>query len=84
MELRGRGVNITGGTNLGKVDEYRRRAAETIELADKATTTVDKGRLLTLAGKWLDLADRTHRRAKQHSRRIGEYPLVIRTLGRRR
>jgi hypothetical protein len=66
---------------LNKVDEYRRRAAETIELADKATTTVDKGRLLTLAAKWLDLADQIHRRTKQQSRRIGEHPLVIRVLG---
>jgi hypothetical protein len=69
---------------VSKVDEYRRRAAETIELADKATTPVDKGRLLTLAGKWLDLADHTHRRTKPQSRQIGEHPLVIRVLGGRR
>jgi hypothetical protein len=43
---------------MGKRDEYRHAAATTIDLAKRAATSDDKGRLLALAAKWLDLADR--------------------------
>jgi hypothetical protein len=42
---------------MTKKDDYRRNAAETLELALRAGTSADKGRLLALAEKWLDLAD---------------------------
>ena len=50
--------------SMGKVDEYRRNAVVTVDLANKAATTFDKSRLLSLADKWLDLAYRAHRVTK--------------------
>jgi hypothetical protein len=47
---------------MSKEDEYRKNAAKTIDLAQHATSTRDKGRLLALAEKWLDLGDRVHQR----------------------
>ena len=58
---------------MSKEDDYRHNAAETVELANKATTTADKGRLLCLAEKWLDLADRT-RRPTRPPRQLDEHP----------
>jgi len=46
---------------MTKEDDYRRNAAESVLLAQRAATTGDKGRLLKLAEAWLDLADRTRR-----------------------
>jgi len=43
---------------MTKEDDYRRKAAESVQLAQRAATTGDKGRLLKLAEAWLDLADR--------------------------
>lgn len=42
---------------MTKEDDYRKNAAETVELASRATNTADKGHLLSLAKKLLDLAD---------------------------
>lgn len=57
--------------------DYRFKAAESVELASRASTLADKVRLLGLAEKWLDLADRVHRGTRE---RIGnlciEHPLV--------
>jgi hypothetical protein len=53
---------------MTREDEYRRNAADTVDLAHRAGTSSDKGRLLALAEKWLDLAERAHRIA---SRTIG-------------
>ena len=52
---------------MNKEDEYRANAAETVELANRAPATADKGRLLRLAEKWLDLADRARRLTKRQS-----------------
>ena len=46
---------------MTKETEYRANAANSIDLANRASSMRDKGRLLELAEKWLDLADRTHR-----------------------
>jgi hypothetical protein len=46
---------------MTKEDDYRTNAAKTIELASRANSSADKGHLLSLAEKWLDLADRAHR-----------------------
>jgi hypothetical protein len=43
---------------MTKEDDYRKNAAETFDLAHRANTSADKGRLLRLAENWLDLADR--------------------------
>jgi hypothetical protein len=60
---------------MSKEVDYRRNAAESIELAHRAVTSLDKSRLLSLAEKWIDLADRTQRLAR-HARGIREHPLV--------
>jgi hypothetical protein len=41
-----------------KENEYRRNAAETIELANRAASPADKFRLLGMAQGWLKLAER--------------------------
>jgi hypothetical protein len=43
---------------MNKEDDYRRNAADTVQLAQRASSSEDKGRLLKLAEAWLDLADR--------------------------
>ena len=66
---------------MSKADDYRQNAAETVELANKAATTGDKGRLLRLAQKWIDLADRAHRLTRRSRRPSPEHPLVTKRLG---
>ena len=62
---------------MTKEADYRKRAAETIELAHRASTPADKGRLLALAEAWLDLADRANRVAKYHIGRLRQpHPLL--------
>ena len=67
---------------MGKVDEYRRNAVVTVDLATKAATTFDKSRLLSLNDKWLDLAYRAHRVTSPPTHQLGEHPLVEKTLSR--
>jgi hypothetical protein len=43
---------------MSSPDEYRRFAAECIELAKQATDPNDKARLMQMAQAWLDLADK--------------------------
>jgi hypothetical protein len=68
---------------MTKEADYRKNAAETIQLAQNASSTADKGRLLKLAEAWLDLADR----ARQMTRRLRKaeevHPLVQQQLDRR-
>ena len=68
---------------MTKETDYRKNAAETIQLAQNATSTADKGRLLKLAEAWLDLADRA-RHMTRRVRGAGEvHPLVQEQLDRR-
>jgi hypothetical protein len=46
---------------MSKAAEYRDNAAEIMDLANRADTAGDKGRLLALAEKWLALAERSIR-----------------------
>jgi hypothetical protein len=62
-------------------EDYRNRAAETVDLAHRASSTADKGRLLALAEAWLDLADRAHRRIAHRTRRLREHPLLRAKFG---
>ena len=66
---------------MAKADEYRRNAAETVELAHRSTTNKDKARLLALAEAWLDLADRADEIARQQTR-LREHPLIAAKFGR--
>jgi hypothetical protein len=62
---------------MTKEDDYRRSAAETLELASRAWTSRDKGRLLSLAEKWLDLAERAHQIACDRIGKVRQlHPLV--------
>ena len=47
---------------MTKVEDYRTSAADALRLAQSASSSEDKGRLLAIAGAWLDLADRLSRR----------------------
>jgi hypothetical protein len=64
---------------MGKDDEYRHYAARTMDLAQRASSSADKGRLLMMAEAWLDLADRVHRGVSHEVRRARELHPVIRT-----
>jgi hypothetical protein len=62
---------------MSKVSNYRDNAAESIDLANRASTVADKARLLSLAEKWLDLAEFARRRAwPQHEETQGDFPLA--------
>src|SRR5579863_10452279 len=50
-----------GGGAVIKEDDYVHKAADTMQLAQRASSAEDKGRLLNLAEAWLDLAYRAHR-----------------------
>jgi len=70
---------------MTREDEYRKNAAATVELANRATTSADKGRLLGLAENWLDLAGRAARLTKRfgpkrHAEFGPEHPLVAKTF----
>ena len=53
---------------MSKEDDYRRHAADTLNLAQRATSSSDKTRLLHMADAWLDLADRAHKVARLEMR----------------
>jgi hypothetical protein len=65
---------------MNKEDEYRRNAADTMQLARRASSSEDKGRLLKLAEAWLDLAERAHSAAKPLRRPPVLHPLVQKML----
>jgi hypothetical protein len=65
---------------MNKEDDYRRNAADTMQLAQRASSSEDKGRLLTLAEAWLDLADRARRTAKRLRRPSVLHPLIQKKL----
>jgi hypothetical protein len=66
---------------MSKEDEYRKKAAESVELAAKIPTPAAKGRLLRMAEKWLDLAGRTRWRKHPDSEGLPEHPLLLKKLG---
>jgi hypothetical protein len=62
---------------MGKEDDYRRHAADTLDLAQRAGSTSDKTRLLYMADAWLDLADRARKVAHRHALKVRElHPLL--------
>lgn len=63
---------------MSKETEYRANAAKVIGLANRASTTHDKGRLLEMAEKWIELADRAHRLARRV--REGKTGIVMRPV----
>ena len=67
---------------MTKEDEYRQNAADTMQLAQRASSSSDKGRLLRLAEAWLDLAERAHNAARNLRRPTILHPLVQKKLDR--
>jgi hypothetical protein len=45
---------------MSKEDDYLESAAEVVRLAQHASSSSDKSRLLKLAEGWVDLAERAH------------------------
>jgi hypothetical protein len=66
----------SGDQHMTKEDDYRRHAAETMELVNKATTSSDKRRLLQLVERWLNLADRAHQAARDRLASVRMHPLM--------
>ena len=66
---------------MTKEDDFRKHAAETMDLAQKASSSADKRRLLGLAERWLDLADRAHSAARERISRVRLHPLIRSKLG---
>jgi hypothetical protein len=67
---------------MGKEDDYRWNAAQTVDLANRAVKLADKGHLLSLAEKWLDLADRTYALRGRDLHKVRDHPLVKAKLDR--
>ena len=61
-------------------DEYRKNAADSLDLASKQDDSADKGRLLAMAEAWLNLADRLATRVTKRRVTV-EHPLIERVLG---
>jgi hypothetical protein len=66
---------------MTKEADYRANAANSIELANRASSMSDKGRFLELAEKWLDLADRAHRLTQRFAPSRLQHPLLRSKLG---
>ena len=64
---------------MGLENDYRKHAADSLELANRQTTSADKSRLLLMAEAWLDMADRIAKRATRRS--TVEHPLIEKVLG---
>jgi hypothetical protein len=65
---------------MSKQDEYLNDAAQTLELAMRAPSFSERSRLLNLANKWLDLADRFRQQSEATTRGRNEHPLVKRAF----
>jgi hypothetical protein len=66
---------------MTKESEYRANAANSIELANRACSMSDKSRLLELAEKWLDLAERAHKLTRRFTPSRLQHPLLRSKLG---
>jgi len=67
---------------MTKENDYRRNAAETMRLAQRASSTADKSRLLKLAERWLDLADRARLIARRLRKPSHLHPMIQEKLDR--
>jgi hypothetical protein len=62
---------------MSKADDYRCHAADTLDLAQRASSTADRVRLLIMADAWLDLSDRAHKLAGRKVEQVRElHPLL--------
>ena len=51
-------MGTVGVRPMTKEDNYRQHSADLVRLAQRASASADKGRLIALAEAWLDLAGR--------------------------
>jgi hypothetical protein len=65
---------------MTKEEVYRKNAAETVELANHAPSLRDRGRLLSLAERWLDLAHRARGGKRHRAETTVLHPLVEKKL----
>jgi len=63
-------------------DDYRRFAAQALDLACRTSNLKDKSHLLAMTEAWLNLADKIARLVKRPKASIGEHPAVSARLGR--
>jgi hypothetical protein len=63
-------------------DDYRRFAAQTLDLAGRTSDLKDKSHLLAMTEAWLNLADKVARLVKRPKVSVGEHPAVSARLGR--
>jgi len=70
-------------TAMSNEGDYRRNAAATIQLARRAGSIADKGRLLSIAESWLDLADRAQALTRRRPPAGKLHPLVREKLAPR-
>jgi hypothetical protein len=62
---------------MSKRDDYLDNAAQTLNLASHVSKLARRFRLLALAEKWVELADRSHRQRKDSAEPpLEEHPLV--------
>ena len=69
------------GLPVSKTDEYIAYALALLDIADQATSAVQKGRLLTVAEGWLDLVERLQKRRSSPTDCSDEHPLIKAKLG---
>jgi hypothetical protein len=65
---------------MSKKDEYLDSAAQTLELALRASSSSERSHWLNLADKWLSLADRCQQGSKPSASQLNEHPLVKRAF----
>jgi hypothetical protein len=63
-----------------KQNEYLDNAAQTLELAMRASSSSERSHWLNLAGKWLGLADRWQQRSEASAGALDQHPLVERAF----
>ena len=66
---------------MSKQDEYLDNAAQTLELATRISSSSERSHLLSLADKWLGLADRWREPLKASASQLKDHPLVERAFG---
>ena len=66
---------MRGDQVMANEEEYILNGLDSVKLADRATSSRDKLRLLQLAEGWLDLANRVRRRGPT-ARKMPEHPLL--------
>jgi hypothetical protein len=68
-------------TRVTKEDDYLDKAAQSLRLAQHASSSSDKTRLVKLAEGWVELANKAHEDNQRPRRPTILHPLVQKKLG---